>query len=117
MQKSVPLRAVPVVRDDDGFWTHPDYFSPAGDREYGAPGEFEQWLQQHQLEYTLHRMADEVTEEVMERYVRSGSPDCRNWTPETPAGPGWFTGSIHDTEDDGPVCVWLRPLEVPCDDC
>lgn len=26
-------------------------------------------------------------------------------------GFGGFTGSIHDTED-GPLCVWLRPIEV-----
>jgi len=32
-----------------------------------------------------------------------------------PPGEGWFTGSIHDTED-GPVCVWLRPLTAKADE-
>ena len=33
--------------------------------------------------------------------------DISAWQPETPAGGGWFVGSIHDTED-GAVCIWLR---------
>ncbi|WRH15744.1 hypothetical protein GC087_24405 (plasmid) [Pantoea sp. JZ2] len=35
--------------------------------------------------------------------------------PVKPPGEGWFTGSIHDT-DDGPVCVWLRPLTAKADE-
>ncbi|WP_366557365.1 hypothetical protein [Pantoea rodasii] len=42
----------------------------------------------------------------MSDYRKTGN--CGAWQPSGPAGEGWFTGSIHDT-DDGPVCVWLRP--------
>lgn len=30
------------------------------------------------------------------------------WEPPRPEGEGWFVLSIHDTEDWGPVCVWVR---------
>ncbi len=33
--------------------------------------------------------------------------DCTPWQPSKPAGDGWFTFPIHDTED-GPICVLLR---------
>lgn len=29
---------------------------------------------------------------------------------DAPAGNGWVMASVHDTEDDGPVCVWLRKI-------
>lgn len=115
MQHSDPLRAVPVVRDDYGYWTHPDYFVPAGDREYGAPGEYEQWLEQNRLEYAISWMENEALPEAMARY-RNHTPDCRLWEPVQPAGDGWFVGSIHETEDDGPVCIWLRHREEQCTD-
>lgn len=99
---------VPVTRDCDGYWTHPRYFLPAYDHEYGAPGEFDAWLKQHCLAYALSWMENEVPSDVLAVYRVS------DWQPARPAGTGWFIASIHDT-DEGPVCVWLR--EAPCGEC
>jgi hypothetical protein len=34
------IKPLEVQRDEDGYWTHPDYFVPANGNEYGVPGEF-----------------------------------------------------------------------------
>ncbi|EQB0362493.1 hypothetical protein ACYAGF_003739 [Yersinia enterocolitica] len=35
------ITAAPVERDSHGFWTHPDYFVPANENEFGVEGEFD----------------------------------------------------------------------------
>ena len=35
------VNELPVERDQNGYWTHPNYFEPADGREYGFPGEFD----------------------------------------------------------------------------
>jgi len=95
---------VTVIRDPDGFWTHPHYFNPAGDSNNRS--EFGDWLHRHNLTYTICWMENDASPHVIEAWT-AGHIDISDWQPSTPAGEGWFIGSIHDTED-GPVCVWLR---------
>jgi len=102
------LVAAIVERDQEGFWTHPGYFEPAGGGEYGAPGEFEDWLELYGLECASLAMSEDdgiPDQDVVDWDY--GHWDASNWNPTAPAGEGWFIGSIHDTED-GPFCVWLR---------
>jgi hypothetical protein len=40
------IKALPVERDQYGYWTHPDYFKPANGREYGLKREFDAWLEE-----------------------------------------------------------------------
>lgn len=96
----------PVERDDCGFWCHPLYY--AGETEAG----FKEWCAGHGLEshYTLldndeRPEAEELSEAY---YLNSAFPTCDGWEPVRPEGDGWFIGSIHETEDFGVVCVWLR---------
>lgn len=100
---------LPVERDECGFWTHPDYFCPANGNEYGVFGEFEEWLNENNLEtYTLSLESDIEQEEFAEKYFSGECDgDISLWEPTKPDGDGWFVGSIHDTED-GPYCIWLR---------
>lgn len=103
------MKALEVDRDEQGFWTHPDYFEPANGNEYGAPGEFEKWLFDNGLEvYTLGLEYDLNASDFAVKYA-DGDFDCdvSGWEPTRPDGDGWFVGSIHDTED-GPYCIWLR---------
>ncbi|HHZ3185982.1 TPA: hypothetical protein ACWATG_002678 [Yersinia enterocolitica] len=106
------ITAVPVERDANGFWTHPDYFVPANGNEFGVEGEFDAWKALNRVVGTLDWMdCDENAEELQAAYD-AGDCNLSMWQPEPPAGDGWFMASIHDTED-GPVCYWLRPIE--CD--
>ena len=103
------IKPMTVERCDLGYWTHPDYFEPANNNEYGFLGEFEAWLADQGLEHSVISLeCDDAAEELAERYA-DGDLDCdiSAWDPSRPDGEGWFIGSIHDTED-GPYCIWLR---------
>jgi hypothetical protein len=93
----VPL---PVERDEDGCWTHPDYAKFCGDREFVPEREFDDWIKANRLVWRVVYRSDSI----------DGGPDegdFSGWEPEKPEGDGWFVGSIHDTEN-GAVCIWLR---------
>ncbi|OCJ30617.1 hypothetical protein [Serratia sp. 14-2641] len=104
------ITAMDPQRDDCGYWTHPDYFEPADGREYAAPGEFEAWQDSNRVIAHVLWAECDVTDEQLEA-LEDSNGDISHWNPTPPAGDGWFIGSIHDTED-GPLCVWLRPIEV-----
>lgn len=58
-------------------------------------------------ESSFSTMEDEDnSEELFARYEREGS--FLGWTPDPPAGEGWFLGAMYDTES-GPAVLWLRP--------
>jgi hypothetical protein len=103
------ITAVEPQRDENGYWTHPDYFVPANGMEFGAPGEFAAWLDNNRIVGHLQWMESDVTDDQLEA-LEAGDGDISQWSPTPPEGDGWFIGSIHDTED-GPVCYWLRPIE------
>lgn len=103
------ITAVEPQRDENGYWTHPDYFVPANGMEFGAPGEFEAWKDANRVTGALQWMENHATAEQIEAYG-SGDGDISQWNPTPPPGDGWFIASIHDTED-GPVCYWLQPVE------
>lgn len=106
------IKPMTAQRDEDGFWTHPDYFVPANGNENGVPGEFSAWLRQHNLEsFTLSLESDAAASEIAEKYFDGElGGDISSWQPSKPEGKGWFIGSIHDTED-GPYCIWLRSVK------
>lgn len=93
--------AMPVERDQYGYWTHPLYESFCDGRESISSDEFNSWLDKNGLQWkVIYRDEDDIDPEV-------DGYDISAWHPEAPAGEGWFVGSIHDTED-GAVCIWLR---------
>lgn len=92
-----------VERDEDGYWTHSEFFTPSYGREYGFNGEFEAWLSENGLQYsTVYAESDLEIDDF-------DGAKFDKWEPSRPEGDGWFIGSIHDTED-GPICVWLRAV-------
>lgn len=100
------VEALPVVRDEIGHWMHPDWPLRATPEETSeAPT-----ARALGLELRAVMMESQVSDEVMERYYDSNSPDCNAWTPAPPdADPAWFLTAIFDTED-GPAAHWCRPL-------
>lgn len=102
------LQPAEAARTHLGHWTHPDYpLTEDGVEE----GDFSDWLQLIGHASSTCWMENDIgAAAVTERYM-NGDGDISAWEPSKPAGDGWFIGSIHDTED-GPLCVWLRKLEV-----
>ncbi|MFJ2989994.1 hypothetical protein ACIPF8_19180 [Collimonas sp. NPDC087041] len=98
------IQPLPVVRDSDGFWFHigvPN-FDEGEDEQYKA------WLKSQGLATKFKKLdGEDDTHPVYDSYFEHGNPDISRWEPTPPAGEGWFTISIHDTED-GPVWVWAR---------
>ncbi|MDH0749479.1 hypothetical protein N5D61_24450 [Pseudomonas sp. GD03842] len=103
-QKIIQL---PVERDEYGQWTHPAW--PDDGEESQLPYS---WFAEHGLEFWIVEMENDGPEELVAAWFGTGETDCTPWEPTKPAGEGWFIFSIHDTED-GPICVWVRPLVTP----
>ncbi|MDN0109418.1 hypothetical protein [Yersinia mollaretii] len=105
------ITAVPVERDSNGFWTHPDFFVPANGNEFGVEGEFYAWKALNRVTGAMGWMEDEENAEELQAEYDSINFSVSKWNPTPPYGDGWFMVSIHET-DDGPVCYWLRPIEL-----
>ena len=101
------IQPLQVERDECGFWTHPAW--PDDGDECALPFS---WFGDHGLEYCIVEMENDAPEGMMEAWMGDRDYDCTPWQPSKPAGEGWFTFSIHDTED-GPVCVWVRHKVQP----
>lgn len=99
---SKKIEAMPVERDQYGYWTHPGYAAFCDGREFISLGEFIDWLMEHGLEWKVVYRDEDDVDPAVDGY------DISAWQPEAPDGDGWFVGSIHETED-GAVCIWLRP--------
>lgn len=99
------IQPMPVELDADGYWSHPGM----PDLEEDSTDAFTVWMTAQGLEYQIDQLEyEDESNPAFIRYFDDGEggpgPD---WDPEKPEGDGWFTLSIHDTED-GPVWVWVR---------
>jgi len=95
------ISALPVERDQYGYWTHPIYNEFCDGRESIPVEEFNQWLADQGLKWSVQYRDEEDIDLSVDGY------DISTWQPAAPEGDGWFVASIHDTED-GAVCIWLR---------
>lgn len=106
------IEPVEVIRDEDGWFTHPQYFTEPEweDPEGMAQEQFNKYISERGIETaTTSLECDDA--DANERYCEDGQVDCSGWEPSKPSGDGWFVLSIHDTED-GPICVWGRALNA-----
>jgi hypothetical protein len=104
MFASLPLIAVlPAQRDEDGWYGHngiPDF-----DEDHQA---YKAWLIAQGLETRFSSLeSEDDTHPAYDAYYEQNACHVRDWFCEPPAGEGWFTLSIHDSED-GPQWVWAR---------
>lgn len=106
-----PIEPVEVVRDADGWFSHPQYMTEPefADVEWLSQQEFDKYTSERGIETGITYMELD-DDELYDRYVNDGLCECSAWEPSRPAGDGWFVLSIHDTED-GPICVWGRRLQ------
>ena len=101
----VPLIPIdlPVERGDHGWWTNPRV--PNFEEDVAA---FYAWLEAQHLEYISAMLGDEPqNHQAYQTYFEEKKFTCAAWEPKRPPGDGWFTFSIHDSED-GPVWIWVR---------
>ena len=102
----IPLiQAAPVQRDSDGYWTHPAHT----EFEEGQGAEAAAWFKAQQLQTHIAYLESEPEDHPasVEYWGDAGGNNISTWEPPRPEGEGWFILSIHDTEDWGPVCVWV----------
>ncbi|ORM49842.1 hypothetical protein B6D51_01495 [Pseudomonas chlororaphis subsp. chlororaphis] len=104
-EETVLIQPLPVERDIDGWWSHPNYLSEFDDEITEA--QFQEWCLRPQVETKIPYMESDVPADVFDTYMDDGQCDCSAWEIQHPDEPGWFILSIHDAED-GPVCVWGR---------
>ena len=101
------ITAVPVARDEDGFWTHPNF--PEW-HEGTTRDEVDTFFSELNLGYVVYSMEFNAPDELVEKYFEDGDCGCVGWDPECDKE-GAFLLSIHDTED-GPVAIFAYPLEL-----
>lgn len=90
---------VDVVRDEDGYWDHPNI--PDFDEDAEA---WKSWLDAQGLKVIGWHMDSDLESHP---YWEDGAAHCVGWVPEMPPGDGWFLLGIFDT-DDGPYAQWAR---------
>lgn len=50
------IREIPVVRDEYGCWTHPEYEKFCDGREHISTEEFNAWMEENNLQWTIRTM-------------------------------------------------------------
>jgi hypothetical protein len=101
------IQPLPVERDAQGFWSHPGI--PNLDEDYEA---YRKWLDAQGLETTYALLESEPDDHpVYLAYLENEEPSFAAWEPQAPDGDGWFTLSVHDT-NDGPIWVWARRTQA-----
>lgn len=53
------IREIPVVRDEYGCWTHPEYEKFCDGREHISTEEFNAWMEENNLQWTIRTMDED----------------------------------------------------------
>jgi hypothetical protein len=101
-EEIVLIQPVPVVRETDGWWHHPDL--PMFEEDQGE--ESRELVKAQGLTIITAEMEYEVDTDN-DPYFELGEGSCAHWEPSKPEGDGWFALAISDT-DNGPACWWAR---------
>lgn len=100
------VQALPVQRDKNGEWGNPEI--PDFGEDISA---YNAWLAEQGLETECKFLeSEDLDHPTYISYFEGGDPCFRDWEPSAPAGEGWFTLAITETED-GPAWVWARRVE------
>lgn len=99
----VEIQPATVTRDADGYWNHPHL--PAFDPDDGTT-EMRDWLQEQRLQTAYDTFEGWAPDD--HPYYQTGNESISDWQPEPPPGEGWFLLSIYETEDNGPVAMFVR---------
>ncbi|MCE2571660.1 hypothetical protein [Motilimonas eburnea] len=98
------IQPVEVVRDENGFFFHPEL--PNWD-EGTTPEEFEQWRQANNVSLLTVSMENSYDDDFVEAWFNGEVNDCTPWQPFVDVANA-FILTINDTED-GPCAVFAVP--------
>lgn len=95
----------PIKRDQFGFFFHSVLDNLAEETPITSLPEAEGMI------FYYVAFDNDVSEEVLDKYIASGSPDVSFWEPTSP-GDSYFLIAIYDTED-GPYACFGKPKPSP----
>lgn len=104
MDANMTIQSTEVIRDEDGFWTHPHL--PEWD-EGTKKEQIDAWFSNNGVGYQISYMEYDE-DELSEQWADGDLTNCKAWNP-TCDKPGSFLLSIHDTEDHGPIALFAIP--------
>ncbi len=99
------IKQVEVVRDQYGYWTHPDYPTHWG--EDTTEEEVNKWFSDNQIKSVDVWLQDD-DEDLSERYF-AGEIYATEWNPQKPTDDS-FLLFIADTED-GCLALFATPIQ------
>ncbi|EFB2549899.1 hypothetical protein FHO45_00360 [Escherichia coli] len=71
------IKEMPVERDEYGCWTHPEYEKFCAGREYISTEEFDAWMKENNLQWTIRSMDEDDFD------LDAAGPDDADWKPHT----------------------------------
>lgn len=104
----LPIRPVPVMRDEYGHWCHPALsLQPPFWDESTTAEEYKAWYAKHGIETKTTSLGYQDAD-LWDKYF--DAPEVlTEWDPQPPEGVDWFLLCIFDTEDDV-YAEWGRRL-------
>ncbi|MEQ9859522.1 hypothetical protein OI450_05935 [Pectobacterium cacticida] len=100
-------RIVPVlpVRDEYGFWRHPNRIETPFDEGGASTRIYEAWFAERGMAVDFTYMNQVFCDDCV--YGENIEHPALHWNPESPCGDGWLLTAIFDTEE-GPCAEWVR---------
>ncbi|UFT95022.1 hypothetical protein [Pectobacterium carotovorum] len=100
-------RIVPVlpVRDEYGFWRHPNRIETPFDEGGASTRIYEAWFAERGMAVDFTYMNQVFCDDCV--YGENIEHPALHWNPESPYGDGWLLTAIFDTEE-GPCAEWVR---------
>ncbi|AIO68264.1 hypothetical protein [Burkholderia oklahomensis] len=108
MTNEAMLQKIPVVRDQDGYFIHPDllhfWMVTMGEAEHCTDEQWAALEAQAGIKTTIYRLENEnIDHPAYVSYFDNGNLDITAWDPSPE--PGWWLLEISDSED-GPYAVY-----------
>ncbi|MBA0218685.1 hypothetical protein H0248_15190 [Pectobacterium brasiliense] len=100
-------RIVPVlpVRDEYGFWQHPNRIETPFDEGGASTRIYEAWFAERGMAVDFTYMNQVFCDDCL--YGENIERPALHWNPESPYGDGWILTAIFETEE-GPCAEWVR---------
>lgn len=113
MNQATVMQPVEVVRNEDGYFSHPavrEFWDVTMDgAEYCKPSEWKDFEARNGIETAYDRLEDyPIDHPARVAYFDNDDGNVTGWEPTPPPGDGWFLITIGDSED-GPFATFARP--------
>ncbi len=96
---------VEVVRNEGGYYLHPDI-----PQDGWSPSGWAKWLVENELQVRYRFLSDDDRPEaqaILDRYDKGDNLCLKQWEPVAPVHGEWFLLYIGDS-DEGPLATWAR---------